>query len=78
MKKLRPNSKKNGLKDCLIAKGEGGSATMEYVIVSTFAALLSIAAISFVAKVVKEKVNTMAQKIGVEATEFDFDLGLDQ
>jgi hypothetical protein len=53
-----------------------GSATMEYVIVSTFAALLSIAAITFVARMVKSKVDTLADKVGIEATEFDLDLGL--
>lgn len=55
-----------------------GSATMEYVIVSTFAALLSVAAITFVGRLVKTKVSVMAGKLGMEATEFDFDLGLDQ
>lgn len=55
-----------------------GSATMEYVIVSTFAALLSIAAVTFVGRLVKTKVTAMSDKLGVEATEFDFDLGLNQ
>ncbi len=62
----------------LTIKSKKGSATLEYVIVSTFAALLSIAAITFVGKMVKEKVNAMASKVGVDAHEFDFDLGLEQ
>ena len=57
---------------------ERGSATMEYVIVSTFAALLSIAAITFVGRMVKTKVNSMAEKLNMDATEFDFDLGFNQ
>lgn len=48
-----------------------GSATMEYVIVSTFAALLSIAAITFVGRLVKGRVDKMASKLNMEATEFD-------
>lgn len=53
-----------------------GSATMEYVIVSTFAAMLSLAAITFVGRMVRTKVDVMAKKVGVEATEFDFDMDL--
>lgn len=60
------------------ASRERGSATMEYVIVSTFAALLSIAAITFVGRMVKTKVNSMAEKLNMDATEFDFDLGFNQ
>lgn len=48
-----------------------GSATMEYVIVSTFAALLSIAAITFVGRLVKSRVDKMASKLNMEASEFD-------
>ena len=48
-----------------------GSATMEYVIVSTFAALLSIAAITFVGRLVKTRVDKMAAKLDMDATEFD-------
>lgn len=59
-------------------KRKRGSATIEYVIVSTFAAILSVAAITFVGRIVKTKVSTMSDKIGIEATEFDFDLGLTQ
>jgi hypothetical protein len=54
-----------------------GSATMEYVIVSTFAALISIAAITFVGRMVKSKVSLMAEKIGMTPDEFEFDLSLD-
>ncbi len=54
-----------------------GSATMEYVIVSTFAALLSIASITFVGKLVKGRVDHMASKLGVETTEFDLDLSFE-
>lgn len=50
---------------------------MEYVLVSTFAALLSIAAMTFVSRLVKTRIDQMAQKIGMDASEFDIDLDLD-
>lgn len=56
---------------CLFSNHKRGSATMEYVIVSTFAALLSIAAITFVKRLVKDRVGQMASKLGVESPEFD-------
>lgn len=48
--------------------GEVGGATLEYVLVSTFAAVVSLVALTFVGKVVKEQLDTMASKLGVDAT----------
>ncbi len=53
-------------------RGQAGSATLEYVIVSTFAAVLSIASITFVGRMVKTKVDQVATKVGITADEFDF------
>jgi Flp pilus assembly pilin Flp len=55
-----------------------GSATLEYVIISTFATLLSVAAVTFVGRMVKQKVDSMAEKLQIDATEFEFDLGFNQ
>lgn len=55
-----------------------GSATIEYVIVSTFAMLLSIAAITFVGTMVKDKVEKISEKAGVSAKDFEFDLGFNE
>ncbi len=54
-----------------------GSATIEYIIVSTFAAVLSLAGISYVGKLVHQKVDKLAEKTGVSADELDIDLGYD-
>jgi len=42
-----------------------GAAALEYILVSTFAAVVAIAALGFVGKVVREQLATMASKLGV-------------
>ena len=53
-----------------------GSVTMEYIIVSSFALLVSISAVTWLGTIVKDRVTKIASKMGVEATEFDLDLDL--
>jgi hypothetical protein len=48
-----------------------GSVTMEYIIVSSFALLVSISAVTWIGKVIKERVEKMATKVGSDAAEFD-------
>jgi len=48
-----------------------GGAAMEYVIVSTFAAFVSIVAIGFVARVFKEKVAEVSEKLGLSDGSFE-------
>jgi hypothetical protein len=60
----------------LIKTSSPGSVTMEYVIVSSFALLVSISAVTWLGTVVKSRVAKMAAKMGIEATEFDLDLDL--
>ena len=48
-----------------------GSVTMEYIIVSSFALLVSISAVTWIGKVIKERVEKMASKVGSDAGEFD-------
>ncbi len=54
---------------------ESGAAALEYILVSTFAAVVTIAALGYVAKLVKSEVNKINSKLGGDAaaTEFDFD-----
>jgi Flp pilus assembly pilin Flp len=54
---------------------ESGAAALEYILVSTFAAVVTIAALSYVARLVKSEVNKINSKLGGDAaaTEFDFD-----
>ena len=42
-----------------------GAAALEYILVSTFAAVVAIAALGFVGKVVREQLATMASKLGI-------------
>ena len=43
-----------------------GGAAIEYIIVSTFATLLAIAAIAFVSTSIKQKIEELEQKTGIE------------
>ena len=51
-------------------KGEQGGAALEYIVVSVFGLLLSIAAIAFVGQAAEEKLRTLEEKLGVD---FDFE-----
>lgn len=53
-----------------------GSVTMEYIIVSSFALLVSISAVTWLGTIVKDRVAKIASKMGVESAEFDLDLDL--
>lgn len=55
-----------------------GSVTMEYIIVSSFALLVSISAVTWIGKVIKERVDKMASKVGSDAGEFQIDWDTDQ
>lgn len=48
-------------------KGRRGGATLEYILVSTFAAVVSLAALGFVGKVVQAQLTKMAEKLGLDA-----------
>jgi Flp pilus assembly pilin Flp len=50
---------------------EAGGAAIEYVLVSLFATVFSVAAIAFVSKVIKTKMTEIGEKLGIEM-EFDF------
>jgi Flp pilus assembly pilin Flp len=43
---------------------ERGAAALEYILVSTFAAVVTISALGFVSKIIKEELATMASKLG--------------
>lgn len=51
-----------------------GSAALEYVLVSTFGLLAAVAAIGFVGKMFKDRLEKMSEKLGIETTEFDLDI----
>lgn len=54
----------------VLDKATSGGAALEYVIISTFSILLSIASIAAVSAIYKDRLETIAQKLGIE---FNFD-----
>ena len=58
-------------------KTENGGAAMEYIIVSTFATLLAIATVSFVADTLKSKIGKLEDKLGVTIPEDHFNFSKD-
>ena len=50
----------------VLARRRGG-ATLEYILVSTFAAVVSLTALAFVGKVVQAQLAKMAEKLGLDA-----------
>lgn len=48
---------------------------MEYIVVSTFALLVSISAVTWIGKIIKDRVDKIASKMGAESN--DFDLGIE-
>lgn len=50
-------------------KGRRGGATLEYILVSTFAAVVSLTALGFVGKVVQAQLAKMAERLGLDAPE---------
>jgi hypothetical protein len=51
-----------------------GGAAMEYIIVSTFAAVISIVAIGFVANIFRSKMAEFGKKLNIETEEIDTEL----
>ncbi len=55
---------------------EYGGAAMEYILVSTFAALVTIASLAFIGKTVKQHLSKLAQTMGSEdAPDFELPFG---
>ncbi len=59
------------LKRCVDRKRQFGGAALEYILVTTFAAVAGIAALGFIGKVIKDRISVMADKLGIEAGEID-------
>lgn len=55
------------------AARQRGGAALEYVLVSTFAAALCIAALTFVGDAVHDKLEALADKLGSDAVPEDLD-----
>ena len=68
-----PGGKKNNL----IKKSSQGNASMEYIIVSCFALIVSMTAVSWLGKLLKERITAMAERMNVDTSDLDLDLGAD-
>ena len=60
----------------MIKSSAQGSVSMEYIIVSSFALLVSITTVTWLGKIVKERIAAIADKIQVEPIDLDLDLEL--
>lgn len=58
----------------MIKYSSKGSVTMEYIVVSGFAILVSISAVTWLGKVIKERIDHIASKMGSDSGEFNVDL----
>ncbi len=48
-----------------------GGAALEYILVSTFAAVVTMGALAFVGTVIKKQLTHMGEKLGVDAPDSD-------
>jgi len=58
------------MKKTSLGRKKGGAA-LEYILVSTFAAVVTMGALAFVGSVVKKQLTHMGEKLGVDAPESD-------
>jgi hypothetical protein len=64
--------KKNG-KPLLLKNSAEGSVSMEYIIVSCFALLVSVTAVTWLGKMVKARIVSIAERLDLDTTELEMD-----
>lgn len=54
-----------------------GSVSMEYIIVSCFALMVSVTAVTWIGKITKDRIASIAQRLQLDTSDlnFDFDMG---
>ena len=57
----------------VLDKGKCGGAAIEYIIVSTFATAMAIAAVMLIHKIFQEKVTPILQDLGIDAGDLPID-----
>ena len=57
----------------LLKNSSDGSVSMEYIIVSCFALLISVTAVTWLGKMVKARINTIAERLNLDTSELDLD-----
>lgn len=67
------SSKKGRAKPILPKNSSEGSVSMEYIIVSCFALLISVSAVTWLGKMVKERITQIAERLNVDTNELELD-----
>ena len=63
-------------KKILFPQRDHGGAALEYILVTTFAAIIGIAALAFTGKAIKEQLKKLGENLGVEGEpEIDLPFG---
>ena len=58
----------------MLKSSSQGSITMEYIVVSSFALLVSVSAVTWIGKLVKARIDNLSAKLGTDAGDFDISL----
>jgi len=57
----------------ILSSNDRGGATLEYILVSTFATILTVAALTYLSGVFSDRLDLLSNKLGVEIEFEDFD-----
>ena len=79
MKKTSPKVHLQTTQPGLLKNSSQGSVSMEYIIVSCFALLVSVTAVTWLGKMVKARISVISERLGLDTTdlELDFDGAFD-
>lgn len=53
-----------------------GSVSMEYIIVSCFALMVSVTAVTWIGKITKDRIASMAQRMQLDTNDLNFDFDM--
>ncbi len=73
MKKIDTKKTLNRPQQFLLKNSSDGSVSMEYIIVSCFALLISVTAVTWLGKMVKARINTIAERLNLDTSELELD-----
>jgi hypothetical protein len=73
MKKIDNKKTLKRPKQFLLKNSSDGSVSMEYIIVSCFALLISVTAVTWLGKMVKARINTIAERLNLDTSELELD-----
>jgi|688.fasta_scaffold53507_4 hypothetical protein len=73
MKKIDTKKTLKRPQQFLLKNSSDGSVSMEYIIVSCFALLISVTAVTWLGKMVKARINTIAERLNLDTSELELD-----